>query len=106
MCRPISRSAPSANLAARVESSMKTIALTDEIRPARKHARAASVAVFHPPQSSALTISIERSIAQFAFCGRPWLLEHKYPVVQELRKLQYDLFHAMGGVEPVSWCAI
>src|SRR6266480_7235058 len=58
-CNPISNSFAVDSSAARSESAMKTMALTDVILLSLKHLRAASVSAMERPQSSALMISIE-----------------------------------------------
>src|SRR5207248_3193151 len=58
MCKPISSPDAVANVAARWESSIKTIALAALTRLAAKHAMIRSVAAAQRPRSSAFTVSI------------------------------------------------
>src|SRR5215471_4757456 len=61
-CNPTSILFAVASAAARSESDMKTMALTEVILPALQHRRAASVSSTERPQSSALMISIRLEV--------------------------------------------
>lgn len=69
-CRPASIPRSRAIAAARSESSMKTIALTEETVPRRAHSKICPVVLWSRPQSSALTMSTPGEVQLPLWGGR------------------------------------